>query len=83
MKESGFEYNHPDEVEADVMKRLNAITGGKTIPLEEMTIEQRLALKKLQTHERRAGIISFRLAEEIIDPVEEQIQKEMYARPVK
>ena len=83
MKEAGFDYNHPDEVEADIMKRLNAITGGKTIPLEEMSIEQRLALKKLQTHERRAGIIGFRLAEEIIDPVEEQIQKEMYARPVK
>ena len=83
MREAGFDYNHPDEVEADILKRLNAITGGKTIPLEEMSTEQRFALKKLQTHERRAGIISFRLTEEIIDPVEEQIQKEMYARQVK
>jgi hypothetical protein len=83
MKEAGFDYSHPDEVEADILKRLNAITGGKTIPLEEMSVDQRLALKKLQTHERRAGIISFRLSEEIFDPVEEQIQKEMYARPVK
>ena len=83
MREAGFEYNHPDEIEADILKRLNAITGGKSIPLEEMSTEQRFALKKLQTHERRAGVISFRLTEEIISPVEEQIQKEMYARPVK
>ena len=83
MKEAGFEYQHPDEVEADIIKRLNQITGSKSIALEDMSTEQRLALKKLQTLERRAGVISFRLSEEIFDPVEEHIQKEMYARPVK
>ena len=83
MREAGFDYNHPDEVEADIMRRFYAITGGETVPLENMSTEQRFALKKLQTHERRAAIISFRLAEEIFDPVEEQIEKEMYAREVK
>ena len=83
MREAGFDYNHPDDVEADIMVRFSAITGGATVPLEKLSTEQRLALKKLQTHERRAAIISFRLAEEIFDPVEEQIEKEMYVQEVK
>jgi len=83
MREAGFDYNHPDEVETDIMQRFYAITGGATVPLEQLSTEQRFALKKLQTHERRAAIISFRLAEEIFDPVEEQIEKEMYAQKVK
>ena len=83
MREAGFDYNHPDEVESDIMQRFYAITGGATVPLEKLSTEQRLALKQLQTHERRAAIISFRLAEEIFDPVEEQIEKEMYGQEVK
>ncbi len=82
MREAGFDYNHPDEVEADIAQRFYAIIGGATVPLEQLSTEQRLALKKLQSHERRAAIISFRLAEEIFDPVEEQIEKEMYSQEV-
>ena len=82
MREAGFDYHHPDEVETDIMQRFYAITGGATVPLEKLSTEQRLALKQLQTHERRAAIISFRLAEEIFDPVEEQIEKEIYAQEV-
>ncbi|MCI0335868.1 MAG: hypothetical protein L0228_21890 [Planctomycetes bacterium] len=82
MREAGFDYNHPDEVEADITQRFYAIIGGAPVPLEQLSTEQRLALKQLQSHERRAAIISFRLAEEIFDPVEEQIEKEMYAQEV-
>jgi hypothetical protein len=83
MRKEGFDYNHPDEVEVDVIKRLDAITGGQTTPVEKMTPEQQAALKDLQDYERRVAKTSFALQEEYFEPVEEEIEKEMYAREVK
>ena len=82
MRAAGFDYNHPDEVEPDIQKRLDAIIGGGTTPVEKLSSEQQLALKKLQEYERRAAKLDAKLQEEIYDPVEEQITKEMYARKV-
>ena len=83
MRDAGFDYNHPDDVETDIRNRLAEITGGETIPVEQMTPEQQDALKKLQEYERRVAVAAFELQEEIFEPVEEQIEKEMYAREVK
>lgn len=83
MREAGFDYNHPDDVEPDVAARLNAITGGGHTPIQQFTAEQQAALKKLQEYERRVAVIGFKLQEDIFEPVEEQIEKEMYAREVK
>lgn len=83
MRDEGFDYNHPDEVEPDVLERLHAITGGGLIAVVQLTPEQQAALKKLQEYERRVAVVSFKLQEEYFEPVEEQIEKEMYAREVK
>jgi hypothetical protein len=83
MRDAGFDYSHPDDVETDIRNRLAEITGGVTIPVEQMTPEQQAALKKLQEYERRVGIIAFELQEEIFEEVEEQIEKELYPREVK
>jgi hypothetical protein len=83
MRDAGFDYNHPDDVETDIRNRLYEITGGETIPVAQMTPERQEALKKLQEYERRVGIICLELQEEIFEPVEEKIEKEMYAREVK
>jgi hypothetical protein len=83
MRKAGFDYNHPDEVETDIRKRFNEITGGRTIPIEKLSPEQQAALKTLQQYERRVAVVDFKLAEEIFDPVEEQIEKEMYAQEIK
>jgi hypothetical protein len=83
MRDAGFAYNHPDEVEPDIRERLDALTSGGTIPLEKMLPEQLAALKKLQDYERRVATKSFELQERIFEPVEEQIEKEMFAREVK
>ncbi len=83
MRAFGFDYNHPDDVEADIIKRLDAIIGGGTTPLEQLSPEQQAAVKKLQEYERRVAKANLKLQREIFDPVEEQIEKEMYARPVK
>jgi hypothetical protein len=83
MHDAGFDYNHPDEVEADIRERLNTLTSGGTILLENMSPEQLSALKKLQDYERRVAKKNFELQERIFDPVEERIEKQMFAREVK
>jgi hypothetical protein len=82
MHASGFDYNHPDEVETDINKRLDSILGGGTPTVDKLTREQLAAFKKLQEYERRAAKANLKLQRELFDPVEEKIEKEMYARPV-
>lgn len=83
MRKAGFEYNHPDELEPDIRERLAAITKGGTIPVEKMSPEQRAALKKLQDYERRLTAKDFQLKTEVVEPVEEKILEELFARKPK
>ena len=82
MRKSGFDYNHPDDVEPDLRKRLDAITKGGSISVEKMSPEQLAAFKTLQSYERRAATKNLELTEKIVKPVEERIEKEMFARGV-
>ncbi len=83
MHEAGFDYNHPDEVESDIRNRLAALTKNGTIGVERMSPEQRIAFEKLKAYEWNVAKIDFELQEEIFDPVEAEIEREMYAREVK
>jgi hypothetical protein len=82
MRKAGFDYTHPDEVEPDLRERLYAITEGGAIPVEQLSSEQQEALKKLQEYERRVTMLDFKLVEKFFEPVEEKIEKEMFAREV-
>ena len=82
MRKSGYDYNHPDEAGPDVRKRLDVLTKGGSIPLDKMSPEQLAAFKALQNYERRVALKNHELAEKIFKPVEEQIEKEMFARGV-
>jgi hypothetical protein len=82
MSKAGFEYTHPEQVEADVRQRLNAITRGETVPLDKLAPEQREALKRLQDYERKVSVVNLRLEEEILDDVEDQIESEVFSRQV-
>ncbi len=82
MRKLGYDYNHPDEVEPDVRKRLETLTKGGTLAVDKMSPDQLAALKALQNYERRAAMKNHELAEKIFKPVEEQIEKEMFARGV-
>jgi hypothetical protein len=80
MKKAGFEYSHPDEIEPDIRARLAALTDNGRILVEKMSPEQKAALKKLQDFERAVAAKSVKLQEEILTPVEERIQQEMFSR---
>jgi hypothetical protein len=80
MRKAGFSYNHPDEVEHDVRRRLAALTNGGTILVEKMTPAQLGTLKELQDYERRVASKNFELQEDVIDPVAEKIERELFAR---
>lgn len=82
MKRAGFEYTHPDEIEPDIRSRLAALTYSGTLPLEKLSPAQKAELKKLQELELRVAMKDFKLQEQILTPVEEQIQQEMFARKV-
>jgi hypothetical protein len=82
MKKAGFDYNHPDDVEPDIRSRLAALTDGGRIAVEAMSPEQRASLLKLQDYERAVAARTFKLQEEIFDPVEEKIQQELFSRKI-
>lgn len=83
MREAGFEYNHPDEVETDIAQRLSALTNGGTIPVDRLSPTQQAALRQLQDYERKVAKLTIELQEEYFEPVEEAIENEMFAREVK
>lgn len=83
IRKLGYDYNHPDEIEPDVRKRLDTLSQGGTVAIDKMSVEQQVALKALQDFERRVAVKSHELIEKIVKPVEEQLEKEMFARAVK
>lgn len=80
MRKDGFDYAHPDMVEHDIHKRLAALTKGGTIRVSEMTPEQQAALKELQAYELRVARKSTQLTEDLVDPVKEKIEEELFGR---
>lgn len=82
MKKAGFDYGHPDEVEPDLRTRLNAMTDNGRIPVDKLSVDQQAALKKLQAYELAVAAKSVKLQEEVLVPVEERIQEELFARKV-
>jgi hypothetical protein len=83
MKKAGFDsYNHPDEIEPNLRKRLSALTDGGKLLIAKMPPDKKGALRKLQDYERAIAIKTFKLQEELLDPVEARIQKEMFSRKV-
>jgi hypothetical protein len=82
MKKAGFDYAHPDEIEPDLRNRLNALTQSGKLLVAKMSRDQKAALRKLQDFERAVAVKSFKMQEEVLDPVEERIQQELFSRKV-
>ena len=82
MREAGFDATDPNLVEEEIRQRLDAITGGNSVPLEELSPDQLAALQQLQDHERRLAMKNLELEIQILEPVELRIEKELFARTV-
>jgi hypothetical protein len=80
LREAGFEYNHEKEIEPDVRKRLDAITGGA--PVEALSSEARAALTELQAYERGLAVATISCEAVHLDPVADQVEREYYAGPL-
>jgi hypothetical protein len=79
MRAAGFEYNHEREVEPDLRKRLDAVTGGA--PLEALPPDALAALQELQSYERTVAAATVSCEERYLDPVANQVEREYYAGP--
>ena len=82
MKKAGFEYGHSDEIEPDLRNWLIALTEGGKLLVSKMSQDQKAALRKLQDYERLVSAKSFKMQEEVLTPVEEKIQEELFSRKV-
>jgi hypothetical protein len=80
MRKSGFDYTHPDDVEADIRKRLAALTNGGTVAVAQMTPTQLSGLKDLQAYERKVAVKHRQLRDDVLDPVADRIEEEMFSR---
>ena len=79
MRAAGFEYNHVKDVEVDLRKKLDTITGGA--PLEALSPDALAALQELQSYERGAAVAAVNCEESFLDPVANQVEREYYAGP--
>ena len=80
MRKAGFNYNHPDEVEADIQRRLLALSNGGTVPVARMSPAQLAGLKELQAYELSVAVKHLQLIETIVDPVADKVEEAMLAR---
>lgn len=79
LREAGFNYNHPNEIEADIKNRLDGIT--KDLPVEALAQDAQAALTQLQGEERAVATVATECEANIIEPVAIQIERELYGGP--
>jgi hypothetical protein len=82
MKKADFDYGHPDEIEPDLRRRLSTLTEGGKLLVSKMSADQKAALRKLQDFERVVAAKSFKMSEDVLKPIEEKIQEELFSRKV-
>jgi len=79
LRAAGFDYNHERDIEPDLRKRLDAFTGG--LPVESLSSDARAALLELQGYERALASIAVGCESRFLDPVANQVERELYAGP--
>jgi hypothetical protein len=77
--EEGFEYNNPDEIEDDIQERFDAIVEGQDPA--SVTGSALEALTELQGEERAVAQIDFDCGEELLEPIIEEVESEIYGAP--
>lgn len=77
--QEGYDYAHPDDIDKDLEERLMAITEGADPASLTGTAAE--ALAELQGEELALAAVAIPCEEDIIDPVEEEIETEIYGAP--
>jgi hypothetical protein len=75
----GFTYAHPDDVETDLKQRLDALTAGADPAT--LTGPAADALAELQGEELAVAAVATTCEEDIVDPVVEEVETELYGAP--
>ena len=79
VRKDGFDYANPDAVEEDLHQRLDAVTQGA--PPASLTGSSADALKQLQGEEVAIAGVATKCESDIIDPVSEKIETELFGAP--
>jgi len=79
MREEGFDYNNPEEVETHIEDRLEAILDGADPAM--LSADAQAALAELQGEERAIAVRDLECEEEFIEPVVQQVETELYGGP--
>lgn len=77
IRDAGFDYNHEREIEPDLKDRLDAITEGA--PVESLSADAQAALQELQAYELALAAASRDCEVRFLEPVEDQVERELYA----
>lgn len=77
LRAAGFDYTYEREVEPALRRRVDEITEGQ--PLDALPAEALTALTALQEEERALAVVVLECEGHILDPVESQIERELYA----
>lgn len=76
LRAAGFDYNHEREIEPDLRKKLDSITAGQ--PLAALSPEAMSALTDLQNYERALASTASGCERKYLDPVADQVERELY-----
>ena len=79
LRTAGYDYNFEREIEPDLRKRLDTITEGQ--PVESLSSDTRAALVELQGYELALAAVAVSCEAQYLDPVANQVERELYAGP--
>lgn len=77
LREAGFDYSHEKDIEPDLRNRLAEITGGLSV--EALSPDAQAALQELQDYERALAVVTYDCEVRILEPVEDQVERELFA----
>jgi hypothetical protein len=79
MREAGFDYDSPEEIEPDLEDRLDAILDGADF--EELSAPAQADLTELQGEERATAVADLGCELKTIEPAVHQVETELYGAP--
>jgi len=77
MHAAGFDYSNERDIEPDLRRRVDAIT--HDAPIESLSQDAKATLVQLQGEERALAVVTYDCENQFVEPVYDQIERELYA----